>query len=128
MRVVLDTNVIISALLFDGVPERVLLSLLGGSGTIVSSPFIIEETSRILKAKFKVNPLHISLLQQLLEESEVQYFQPYLHILSDEPDNRILETAEEGNVEYIVTGDKLLLDQHTYQSMKIITPADFLNI
>jgi putative PIN family toxin of toxin-antitoxin system len=120
--------VIISALLFDGVPEQVVLSLLGGGGTIVLSPFIIEETNRILKHKFKVEPAHIALLQQLLEQSEMQYFQPYLHVLGDEPDNRILETAEVGKADYIITGDKLLLTQASYQGIQILKPANFLSL
>jgi len=128
MRVVLDTSVLISALLFGGLPERVVLALLAGRGTIVSSPFIIEETSRILRTKFEIEPAHILLLQQLLEQSEVQYFQPYLHLLADEPDNRILETAEVGKAEYIVTGDKLMLAQESYRGIGIITPTDFLKI
>ena len=40
MKVVLDTSVLISALLFGGLPERVVLARLAGRGTIVSSPFI----------------------------------------------------------------------------------------
>lgn len=125
MRAVLDTNVIISALLFGGAPERVLLALLGGRGNIVLSPYIIEETSRILKSKFKVEPVHISLLQRLLEQSEMQYFQPFLHVLAGEPDNRILETAVSGRADYIVTGDKLLLAQKSYENVQIVQPADF---
>jgi len=128
MRAVLDTNVIISALLFDGVPERVVLLLLGGRGVIVLSPFIVEETSRILKTKFNVDPAHIALLQQLFEQAEMQYFQPYLHVLDDEPDNRILETALTGHADYIVTGDKLLLAQKSYKGVKTLKPADFLGL
>jgi putative PIN family toxin of toxin-antitoxin system len=126
MRVVLDTNVIISALLFNGVPERVVLLLLGGDGIIVSSPFISEETSRILRGKFKVELAHLALLQQLLEQSEMQYFQPYIHVLDDEPDNRILETAKTGNAGFIITGDRGLLAQASYQGIRILRPADFL--
>lgn len=125
-RVVLDTNVIISALLFDGLPEQVVLRVLAGANTSVTSPYIIEETSRILRTKFSVAPKTLSMLEQLLSVSEIQYFQPFLNVLSDEPDNRILETAIQGNADFLVTGDKLLIELGQYESIVIIKPADFL--
>ncbi len=121
MRLVLDTNVIISALLFDGLPEKLLLSTLGGLHELVLSPYIITETSRILEDRFKVKPANIKLLQQLLNEGDIVYFEPFLNIVADEPDNRILETAVKGNTDYLVTGDKLLLQLKEYKSIKIIT-------
>lgn len=51
-----------------------------------------------------------------------------LHILGDEPDNRVLETAIAGGADYIVTGDKHLLDLHEYEGIEIITPARFAAI
>ena len=120
MRLVLDTNVIISALLFDGLPEKLLLSTLGGLHELVLSSYIIAETSRILEDKFEVQPTNIKLLQQLLYESQIVYFEPFLDLVADEPDNRILETAVKGNADYLVTGDKLLIHIKEYQSLKII--------
>ena len=116
MRLVLDTNVIISALLFDGLPEKLLLSTLGGLHELVLSSYIIAETSRILEDKFEVQPTNIKLLQQLLYEGQIVYFEPFLDLVADEPDNRILETAVKGNADYLVTGDKLLIHIKEYQS------------
>jgi len=124
MRLVLDTNVIISALLFDGLPEQVLLSTLGGLHEPVLSSYIIAETTRILEDKFKVQPTNINLLQQLLSEAEVMYFQPFLNVVADEPDNRILETGVKGNADYLVTGDKLLLELKEYKGIKLISVRD----
>lgn len=124
MRLVLDTNVIISALLFDGLPERLLYDALGGLHELVLSPYIIAETSRILEDRFKVQPNNLKLLQQLLNEGEIVYFQPFLNIVTDEPDNRILETGVKGNADYLVTGDKLLLELKEYRSVKIISVRD----
>lgn len=124
MRLVLDTNVIISALLFDGLPEQLLLSTLGGLHELVLSPYIIAETTRILEDRFKVQPTNLKLLQQLLGEAEIVYFQPFLNVVADEPDNRILETSIEGNANYLVTGDKLLLQLKEYRGIKIISVRD----
>ena len=126
MRVVLDTNVIISGLLFDGVPEQVILSILGREHELVLSPFIIEETTKILSDKFNVKPDTISLLEQLLSQAEMQYFQTFLDTLGDKPDNRILETAIKGKADFIVTGDRPLLELRSYKIVRIVKPADFL--
>lgn len=128
MRLVLDTNVIISALLFDGLPERLLYGALGGLHELVLSPYIIAETSRILEDRFKVQPNNLKLLQQLLNEGEIVYFQPFLNIVTDEPDNRILETGVKGNADYLVTGDKLLLELKEYRSVKIISVRDCVTV
>lgn len=124
MRLVLDTNVIISALLFDGLPEQLLLSALGGLHELVLSPYIIDETTRILEDRFKVQPTNLILLQQLLGEAEIVYFQPFLNVVADEPDNRILETSVKGSADYVVTGDKLLLKLKEYRDSKIISVRD----
>lgn len=51
-----------------------------------------------------------------------------LHILADEPDNRVLEAAIAGGADYIVTGDRHLLDLNEYEGIEIITPARFAAI
>src|SRR6202035_3758264 len=128
MRVVLDTNVIISALLFDGLPEHLVLSTLLGSNQLVISPYIITETIRILESKFSIQPQNLELLQQILSEAELIYFQPFLNILMDEPDNRILETAVKGGAQYLVTGDKLLLDLQKHEDIQIVNVKKYVEI
>jgi putative PIN family toxin of toxin-antitoxin system len=128
MRIVLDTNVIISALLFDRLPERLLLSVQGGSNQLVLSSYIITETIHILESRFNVQPANLKLLQQLLNEAEVVYFQPFLHILTDEPDNRIVETAVRGEAKYLVTGDKLLLKLKQYKDIQVVSVKNCLEI
>ena len=128
MRVVLDTNVLISALLFDGNPEKLVIATLAGSEQLVLSAYIITETTRILETKFKVRPDNLKLLQQLLTEAEQVYFEPFLHIVTNEPNNRIVETAVKGQANYIVTGDKPLLALKQYKSVKIISIKEYLEI
>lgn len=121
MRLVLDTNVIISALLFNGLPEQLMLKSLGGPHQLILSHYIITETSRILEVKFGTKSSDLLLLQQFLSESELTYFEPFLDVLADEQDNRILETAVKGRAQYIVTGDKQLLRLKTYQDIQVVT-------
>jgi putative PIN family toxin of toxin-antitoxin system len=128
MRIVLDTNVIISALLFDGNPEKLLLAALAGPDQLVLSSYIVTETIRILEAKFAVQPNNIELLQQLLNEADMVYFEPFLNILTDEPDNRILETAVKGAAQYLITGDRLLLELSKYENVHIVSVTNYLKI
>lgn len=128
MRVVVDTNVLISALLFDGNPEKLIVAALAGSGQLVLSPYIIIETTRILETKFAVRHENLELLQQLLTEAEQVYFEPFLNIVTDEPDNRILETAVKGRSNYLVTGDKLLLALKQYEGIKIVSVKEYFEI
>lgn len=125
-RVVLDTNVLISGLLFGGIPEKTVLKVIAGEHSSLTSSYIIEETSRILRTKFGVRAGTLKLLEKFLSSSEIQYFQPFLSIVQDEPDNRVIETAVIGKADYIITGDKPLLKVGEYQKTKIITPADFM--
>jgi predicted nucleic acid-binding protein len=75
-----------------------------------------------------VQPANLKLLQQLLNEAEVVYFQPFLHILTDEPDNRIVETAVRGEAKYLVTGDKLLLKLKQYKDIQVVSVKNCLEI
>lgn len=124
-RIVLDTNVIISALLFGGKPSKIMLQVLMGRFEVVTSPPIIEETSHVLADKFGIEQSTLKLLQEFLSSTEVVYFKPFLHILDDEPDNRILETAIRGRAKYIVTGDKQLLALKKYKNIQILSTAEF---
>jgi predicted nucleic acid-binding protein len=51
---------------------------------------------------------------------------PHLHVLQDEPDNRILECAAESRADFIVTGDRRLLDLRQYETAKVVKLAEFL--
>ncbi len=128
MRVVFDTNVLISALLFDGGPEKIMLSTFNGLNELILSSYIITETTRILEDKFGVEPSSLELLQNLLGEAELVYFQPFLNVIEDEPDNRIIETAVKGKATFLVTGDKLLLKLKQYKGVTIVSVKEFLVI
>ena len=128
MRIVIDTNVFISGLVFDGIPEKVIKSALSKDNKLIISAYIINETSRNLKNKFGLQPESLQLYQATMSVSQVIYFDPFLWVLSDEPDNRVLETALKGKADFIVTGDKKLLGLKRYKNIRIIKPAEFLNL
>jgi uncharacterized protein len=131
MRVVLDANVIISALISaKGAPAVIVERWLRGD-VVVSRP-IIEEIARVTAyeglqkyARLRENRLEfITLLSE--QAIWVQPDEALSVIQADESDNRYLECAVAGNAEAIVSGDPHLLDLEQHHSIRIVTPATFL--
>jgi putative PIN family toxin of toxin-antitoxin system len=129
VRVVADTNILISALLFGGVSEQVFLAGLRGEIQLVTSKPLLKELERILKNKFK---LDTQLVKQVIDEirnvAEVVEVSSYLNVISHpEEDNRVLECAVDGKVDFIVTGDtKHILPLKEFRGIKILTPSEFI--
>lgn len=129
-RVVLDSNVLISALHFGGKPEELLLLANQGEIELVVSPFILDETARILKEKLGWREKEIQAALGLIREVAT-VIDPKLRlniIPEDESDNLILACAVEAKADFLVTGDKRhMLALKRYQGIQILTPRDFLD-
>lgn len=131
MRVVFDTNVVVSALTFDGTPRRLLNIARRGRFRLVLSRFILDEISAVLKRKFgweeKATDTAIRKLSSIADilETDIR-----INIIkSDDSDNRILECGVSGGADIIVSGDtKHILPIKNYKGMKIIGPIEFLVI
>lgn len=130
LKVALDTNVYISAIYFGGKPEEVLNLARAGKIELLISEQIKNEIAKILKRKFGFNDLQISeTLEDIGSFSTLIVPTVILKIIKeDESDNRILECAVEGGVDYIVSGDSHLLTLKEYQKIKIISPSEFLDV
>jgi putative PIN family toxin of toxin-antitoxin system len=130
LKVVIDTNVFISAFyLPESKPAGVVL--LARRKTILNliSPQIIKEVERIIKKKLLWdNAKTQSAVRRIKTFSEEVHPQERLAIIADDPDNRILECAVAGHADFIISGDKHLLDLETYQGIKMVTPGKFLEI
>ena len=129
LRVVLDTNVLVSALVFGGKP-RIAIEAVLEDGTVIISPEILTEVRRIVHAKFPTFVKHFERLDQLLKRDTVgvELGSIQVTVCRDPDDNRIIETAVIGNATYIVSGDKDLLVLQTYEAIKILKPVEFLEI
>jgi putative PIN family toxin of toxin-antitoxin system len=136
MRVVLDSNVIISALLVDvGPSARVLDAVRAGRLTWVLSSTILDEVARVLalpriKRKYKVDEDAVHTLLTLLGAQAV-CVRGVVHVEGrsrDPKDDSILACAVDGHAAYLVTGDRDLLDLGTYESIPIVPPAAFVKI
>ncbi|MFN6272386.1 MAG: putative toxin-antitoxin system toxin component, PIN family [Microcystis sp.] len=129
-RVVIDTNVFISALLNPlGTPKKVI-NIAVSQFTILQSEATYQElATRISKKKFDKYLEKDDRLDFLSSLKNRSLFVDILHetrVCSDLDDNKFLELAVSGMAQYIITGDNDLLILNTYQGIPIITPAEFV--
>jgi putative PIN family toxin of toxin-antitoxin system len=129
-RVVLDTNVLVSALVFGGKPRKVVELLSHGRIEVVMSEEILTELRRNVLGKFTDFVNELAQMEMLLEQDAelVRLGGLSITICRDPDDNRILETAVIGECGYIVSGDKDLLVLGKYENIRILKPADFFDM
>lgn len=129
MRVVADTNVLVSALVFPGgAPETFYRLVLAGRIELVSSAALLSELARVLTDKFGWEPYRAQrAVEQLVRLAEiVEPREPVTDIAADPADNRVLEAAAEGGAEAIVSGDGHLLELGSWRAIPTERPAEFL--
>jgi putative PIN family toxin of toxin-antitoxin system len=129
MRVVFDTNILVSALIFPGGrAELALQRIIDGSDLLLSSKAILDELLAVLARKFSRDREQLARLALAMNELVV-WVQPSktLAVLIDEPDNRILECAVTGRADQIVTGDKKLLQLGSFEGISIVSLREYLS-
>jgi putative PIN family toxin of toxin-antitoxin system len=130
VRVVFDTNVFISAFAIPGGhAEEAYLVAVRGTFELFTSVSILTETANTLRTKFEWSDDRARrALQSISKTATVLKTRPHLHILKDEPDNRILECALLAKADYIVTGDRHLLALGRHGGASILTLSSFLEL
>jgi uncharacterized protein len=129
VKVVADTNILVSALIFPGGPPEGFYRLaLEGRITLVTSPPLLAELGRVLTEKFGWQGERTEeALEQLIRLAEIVHpDQVITDIEADPADNRVLEAAATGNVTAIVSGDQHLLALGVWRGVPIQTPAVFV--
>jgi uncharacterized protein len=129
VSVTADSNIWVSAFSFPGKPRRLIEMADSGSVRIDISDAIIDEVLRVLRLKFKWPDESLAEAKSQMTEigRRVTPGQRVSAVEADETDNRILECAEAAGSEYVVTGDKHLLQLGNFESTAIITVAAFLD-
>lgn len=129
MRVVFDSNVLLAALLIpEGRAAAAVENIHDGSDDLVLSPPLLREILSVLSRKFSRDKEELSRVAVVLGEmGEIVDPSRRLTVFRDEPDNRILECAIEGNAEVIVTGDKTMLALGEYQGIRLVSLAEYLD-
>ena len=131
IRAVLDTNVVISALLFSGPPSQLVPAWQSGRLRPIMSARIFDEYLRVLAyPKFKLTPAEI---RGLIEEELLPFIEtvqsPPLPIanLRDPDDSKFVACALAANVRWLVSGDNDLLSLKRVQSVEIVSVTAFLH-
>ena len=127
-RICLDTNVIVSALISQGTSRQVLDLVRGGVVTLVLSPFILEETADVLRAKMDWDEGRIQNALEMIKalSSLVSPVERLSVVKDDTQDNRIVECAFFGRAAYLVSGDKHILSLGGYRGIRFLSPRDLL--
>jgi len=130
VRVVFDTNVLMSAIFFSGTPSNILKHWRKGDFTAVISNPIIDEYTRVAEEIGEKFPqIDISEILELfiLNSEIVDTGDLKITACEDPDDNKFIECAIAGRCEIIVSGDKHLLKLATYQGIEILTPRKFID-
>ena len=130
-RVVIDTNVFVSGLTFNGKPREILDLAWKDEIEVYISPFILEELSDSLQEDFGWSKDEIRrVIQRVRTKAILIHPKTPLSVIKEKKDdNRILECAIEGKVDYLISGDKKhLLPLRRYQGVWVLSPAEFLNL
>jgi putative PIN family toxin of toxin-antitoxin system len=131
VRVVIDTNVLISAIFWTGKPKQILNKVRQEEITFLTSEFILEELKKVLRKGDK--PFKLSeeeadrVVTAMRELAVVVNIGSQVSVCQDENDNRVLECAIDGNADFIITGDFHLLQLGSFQKIDIMTVSDFLD-
>jgi uncharacterized protein len=128
MRIVVDTNIIISGIFFGGKPRELLQKCFSGTLQIVCSEEIfVEYTETIerltIKSGKNIGIEIVPLLVENLEFIENRYSESYSR---DPDDDKFINCARSGGIEYLISGDKDLLVLKEIERIKIVGVAEIL--
>lgn len=127
MRIVIDTNIIASAVFFGGNPRKIIEALFEKKLEAFITPEILEEyheTFEELQNKYPQKRIYVP-VTQIAEACRMIIPDKTFEVCRDADDNKFIDCAYAGRCIYIVTGDKDLLDIHSFEDIEIVTAADF---
>jgi len=130
MRIVIDTNVVVSGVFFGGAPARVLESWRDGISHLVLSPEILVEYRRVgdeLSAKYDGVSLAPFLNLVVTHADFVEAPALPERVCCDEDDDKFIACAVAGHCQLVISGDRDLLDVGEYAGVRILTPREFLD-
>ena len=127
MKIVVDTNVLISGVFFGGFPRRILSAAVDGRLTICATTEIVDEYVEIVQEMIdrKQGRLHPNLLAPLIKAMELIEPQTRVTLSRDPDDDKFLGCAKDARAMYIVSGDKDLLVLKEYEQILIMTAREF---
>ena len=130
MRIVVDTNVLASAVFFGGKPGELLRLILARTVSAVATQEILNEyqdTIDYLLKKYKGRGLHLSAVP-IYSSMEIIPARTRVTVCRDPDDDKFISCAIDGQCYYVVSGDKDLLTLKKYRHVKIVTVSEFLEL
>ena len=124
-RILLDTNVLVSAIGFGGRPRALLDSIIESEHDLVTCPAILAELARALYRAPHANDARVkAALAQLIRVADIVEPARGPAVCRDPSDDRVLECAVEGRADFIVTGDQDLLCLGEYEGIPIVRVSE----
>jgi putative PIN family toxin of toxin-antitoxin system len=129
MKVVFDTNILVSALVFPGGrAEAALLRIIEEHDQLLLSKPILDELLRVLARKFSRDAEELAHTAVFLSGLALTVTpRQKLRVVKDDPDNRVLECALAGRADAIVTGDGALLELGEFRGVRVISLREYLS-
>ncbi len=128
MRIVLDTNIVVSSL-WGGLPRKIMEACKAGHFKLLLNRPILEEYIDVL-SRFDVQEEDMDYFEALfVDPKRTENVSPTVrvHVIKEDPsDNKFLECALSGKADFIVSGDKHLLGLGSFRGIPIVTPRSFL--
>jgi putative PIN family toxin of toxin-antitoxin system len=128
VRGVVDTNILVSALIKRGKPRKLVLKLLEEHTVILSRQMLAELADVLTRNKFAIKTSQVDrFLAILVRKSKIVTLSSRFKVISEDPDyDVVLNTAYAGKAEYIVTGDRHLLALKEFKRTKILKVTQIL--
>jgi putative PIN family toxin of toxin-antitoxin system len=127
MKIVVDTNVLISGVFFGGFPRKILSMIVGEQLTAVATAEIVDEYEEIVREMIdrKQGHLNRNLLTPLIKALEIIEPVTKVELSRDPDDDKFLGCARDARALYIVSGDKDLLVLKQFENIQILTAKEF---
>lgn len=127
MKIVIDTNVLISGVFFGGFPRKIISSIVGRKLNAYATIEIIDEYEETVQEMIERKQGHIdrSILTPLISTLEIIEPVSDIKISRDPDDDKFIGCAKDAHALYIVSGDKDLLVLEKYENISIVTAREF---
>ena len=128
MRLVFDSNILISALVLPGKQaDKAISRIIEARDQLLISKPIIDEVLVVLARKFARDPEELARVAVLLTDlREMVRPKRRIRVLKDDTDNRVLECAVTGDAELVVTGDRAMLELGEFEGVRVVSLREYL--
>lgn len=127
MKIVVDTNVVISGVFFGGNPRQIVEAIVNGNINAYATTEIVDEYMGIIESMIerKQGRLNQSILSPFFSSLKMIESKTVVEVSRDPDDDKFIECAVDAEALYIVSGDNDLLDIGQYEGIQIITAKEF---